>query len=99
VLVLDRRRRRTLPRNHTTFSPTSPTATATTTPTKTQGTVLASWIDRFVAWLIDIVIVSSGMVIIYAIISIPFWIAFSHSFDAGTYMNMASRNLGAPWLY
>jgi uncharacterized RDD family membrane protein YckC len=100
VLVLDRRRQRTLPRNQTTLSPTSSsssTATATTTPTKTQGIVLARWIDRFVAWLIDIVIVSIGMAIIYAIISIPFWIAFSQPFDAGTYMNIASRNFGAPW--
>jgi uncharacterized RDD family membrane protein YckC len=95
VLVLDRRRR-TLPENQTTFSTTSSTAT-TTTSTKTQEIVLASWIDRFVAWLIDIVIVSIGLAIIFALISIPFWIAFSHSFDGGTYMNMASRNLGAPW--
>jgi uncharacterized RDD family membrane protein YckC len=98
VLVLDRRRR-ALPRNQTTFSTTSSSASrATTTPTKTQGIVLASWIDRFVAWLIDFVIMSIGLAIIFALISIPFWAAVSHSFDSeSTYMNMASRNLGAPW--
>jgi uncharacterized RDD family membrane protein YckC len=42
--------------------------------------------------------VSVGLGIILALISIPFWAAISQSFDGGsTYMNMASRNLGAPW--
>jgi uncharacterized RDD family membrane protein YckC len=89
VLALDRRER-VLPHNQATFSsPSSATATRI---------VLASWIDRFVAWLIDVVIVSIGLSIIFALISIPFWAAVSHSFDSeSTYMNMASRNLGAPW--
>jgi uncharacterized RDD family membrane protein YckC len=89
VLALDRRRR-ILPYNQTTFSsPSSTTATRI---------VLASWIDRFVAWLIDVVIVSIGLAIIFALISIPFWAAFPNSFDGrNTYMNMVSGNVGPPW--
>jgi uncharacterized RDD family membrane protein YckC len=95
ILVLDRRRR-VLPHNQTTFSSRSSSTTDTTT--NTQRIVLASWIDRFVAWLIDVVIVSIGLGILFALISIPFWAAVSQSFDNGsTYMNMASRNFGAPW--
>jgi uncharacterized RDD family membrane protein YckC len=75
---------------------TSPQSSSTAT-TKTERIVLASWIDRFVAWLIDFIIVSIGLTIIFAVISIPFWIAFPHSFDGSSYMNMASRNSGAPW--
>jgi uncharacterized RDD family membrane protein YckC len=100
VLALDRRKGRLLPYNQTSLSSSSSnTATTATTNTNTQRIVLASWIDRFVAWLIDVVIVSIGLSILFALISIPFWAAVSQSFDNGsTYMNMASRNLGAPWL-
>jgi uncharacterized RDD family membrane protein YckC len=89
VLALDSRRR-VLPYNQTTFSsPSSTTATRI---------VLASWIDRFVAWLIDVVIVSIGLAIIFALISIPFWAALPNSFDGGsTYMNMVYGNVGSPW--
>ncbi|HET7392089.1 MAG TPA: RDD family protein, partial [Nitrososphaeraceae archaeon] len=92
VIVLALDRRRLLPKTETSFSPSSSTAT-----TKTERIVLASWIDRFVAWLIDFIIVSIGLGIIFAVISIPFWIAFSHSFDGSSYMNMATRNFGPPW--
>jgi uncharacterized RDD family membrane protein YckC len=47
--------------------------------------------------LIDFIIVSIGLGIIFAVISLPFWIAFPHWFYGSTYMNMASRNIGAPW--
>src|SRR5919198_1803488 len=99
VLALDRRKGKVLPDNQTSFSsPSSSSNTATTATTNTQRIVLASWIDRFVAWLIDVVIVSIGLGILFALISIPFWAAVSQSFDNGsTYMNMASRNFGAPW--
>jgi uncharacterized RDD family membrane protein YckC len=94
VLALDRRKR-VLPHNQTTSSSPSSFTTATT---NTQRIVLASWIDRFVAWLIDVIIVSIGLGILFALISIPYWAAVSQSFDDGsTYMNMTSRNLGAPW--
>jgi uncharacterized RDD family membrane protein YckC len=92
VIVLALDRRRGLPKTQTTFSRSS------TTTTKTEKIVLANWIDRFIAWLIDFIIVSIGLGIIFAVISLPFWIAFSHWFDGSTYMNMASRNIGPPWL-
>jgi uncharacterized RDD family membrane protein YckC len=99
VLALDRRKGRVFPDNQTSLSSSSSSSTATTATTNTQRIVLASWIDRFVAWLIDVVIVSIGLGILFALISIPFWAAVSQSFDNGsTYMNMTSRNLGAPWL-
>ena len=90
VLALDRRRG--LPKTQTTFSASS------TTTTKTEKIVLASWIDRFIAWLIDFIIVSIGLGILFAVISLPFWIAFPHWFDGSTYMTMDSRNIVAPWL-
>ena len=37
--------------------------------TKTETIVLASWIDRFIAWLIDFIIVSIGLGILFAVIS------------------------------
>jgi uncharacterized RDD family membrane protein YckC len=95
VLALDRRKGKVLSDNQTSFSSFSSSATATT---NSQRIVLASWIDRFVAWLIDVIIISIGLGILFALISIPFWAAVSQSFDNGsTYMNTASRNLGAPW--
>jgi uncharacterized RDD family membrane protein YckC len=35
--------------------------------------ILARWTERFVAWLIDFVIVSIGLAILFALFSIPFW--------------------------
>ena len=66
------------------------------TPSKTEHPseiILARWIDRFVAWLIDFIIVSIGLAILFALISIPFWIASPQSFD-NINMNPAHRNLG-----
>ena len=34
--------------------------------------ILASWTDRFVAWLIDFIIVSIGLGILFALIAFPF---------------------------
>jgi uncharacterized RDD family membrane protein YckC len=34
---------------------------------------LARWTERFIAWLIDFVIVSVGLAVLFAIFSIPFW--------------------------
>ena len=34
---------------------------------------LARWTERFIAWLIDFVIVSVGLAVLFAILSIPFW--------------------------
>jgi uncharacterized RDD family membrane protein YckC len=94
VLALDRRKR--VSPDQTAFSSQSSFTAAATT--NTQRIVLASWIDKFIAWLIDVVIVSIGLGILFALISIPFWAAASQSFDVGsTYINMAPRNVGAPW--
>ena len=90
IFALDRRRRG-LPYNQTTFSTPSSSTYTTEATTETQRITLASWIDRFVAWLIDVVIVSIGLGILFALISIPFWAAVPQSFD------MASKNLGVPW--
>jgi uncharacterized RDD family membrane protein YckC len=88
LLILDRRR--ITPSTQTTL-PSSSSAT-----TNTETIVLARWIDRFIAWLIDFVIVSIGLGILFAAISLPFWIAFPHWFES-TNMNMGFRSLGGPW--
>jgi uncharacterized RDD family membrane protein YckC len=49
--------------------------------------VLASWVDRFVAWIIDFIIVSIGLAVLFALISFPFWFSF-HSND----MAVAHKN-------
>jgi uncharacterized RDD family membrane protein YckC len=89
VLALDRRK--ILSKTQTTF-PQASTAT-----TKTEKIVLASWIDRFIAWLIDFIIISIALGIIFAAISLPFWIAFPHWFEGITNTNTPSSNLGGPW--
>jgi uncharacterized RDD family membrane protein YckC len=38
---------------------------------------LARWTERFIAWFIDFVIVSIGLVILFAVLSIPFWIYYA----------------------
>jgi uncharacterized RDD family membrane protein YckC len=38
---------------------------------------LARWTERFIAWLIDFVIVSIGLAILFAILSIPFWMYYA----------------------
>ena len=38
---------------------------------------LARWTERFIAWLIDFVIVSVGLAVLFAILSIPFWMYYS----------------------
>ena len=95
ILVLDRRR--ISPKTQTTLASSSLSSGAETITTKAQTIVLASWPDRFIAWLIDFIIVSIGLGIIFAAVSLPFWIAFPHWFDESTNMNTASRSLGAPW--
>lgn len=42
-----------------------------------QEIKLARWTERFVAWLIDFVIVSIGLAILFALLSIPFWIYYA----------------------
>ena len=87
VLILDRRR---IGPGIQTTSPSS--------DTETETIVLASWIDRFIAWLIDFIIVSIGLGILFAAISIPFWIAFPQMFES-TSMNKPFGSLGGHWPY
>jgi uncharacterized RDD family membrane protein YckC len=89
VLILDNRRIR--PTTETTL----PSSSATTN-TETETIVLARWIDRFIAWLVDFIIVSIGLGVIFAAISLPFWIAFPHWFET-TNMNMGFRGIGGSW--
>jgi uncharacterized RDD family membrane protein YckC len=89
LLVLDRRR----------IGPTIQTTSSSssgTTNTESETIVLASWIDRFIAWLIDFIIVSIGLGILFAVISIPFWIAFPQMFES-TNMNMLFTSEGGYW--
>lgn len=76
VLILDRRR--ITPRTETTLS----SATK-----NTETIVLARWTDRFIAWLIDFIIVSLGLGILFAVLSFPYW------FDNAN-MNMAYTSVG-----
>jgi uncharacterized RDD family membrane protein YckC len=39
--------------------------------------ILARWTERFIAWLIDFVIVSIGLAILFALLSIPFWFYYA----------------------
>ncbi len=39
--------------------------------------ILARWTERFVAWLIDFVIVSIGLAVLFALLSIPFWMYYA----------------------
>jgi len=89
LVVLDRRK--ITPKTHTTLQSSS-----ATTDAETETIVLARWIDRFVAWLIDVIIVSIGLGLLFAAISIPFWIAFPQWFES-TSMNAASRSSGPQW--
>jgi RDD family len=46
-----------------------------------EGIILASWIDRFIAWLIDFIIISIGLAILFALISFPFWLLDATNFN------------------
>ena len=86
VVALDRRK------TTTTTQTTSSSSSSETISTETV--VLAKWTDRFIAWLIDFIIVSIGLAILFALLSIPFWIAFQQWFGSGSNMNMPFRNVG-----
>jgi uncharacterized RDD family membrane protein YckC len=66
---------------------------------------LASWGDRFLAWLADFILVSIGLAILFALISIPFWFSYYGNMerafrDSGTLPYIIS-SLGflAYWTY
>lgn len=52
--------------------------------------ILASWVDRFVAWLIDFILVSIGLGILFALLALPFWLS-DHSND----MSAIHRSFGS----
>jgi uncharacterized RDD family membrane protein YckC len=43
--------------------------------------VLDSWVDRLIAWLIDFIIISIGLAILFALISLPFRLLDTTNFD------------------
>jgi uncharacterized RDD family membrane protein YckC len=88
VVILDRRK---ITSKTQTTLPSSSSSSSETTSTETI--VLARWIDRFIAWLIDFIIVSIGLGVLFALVSVPFWFAFPQWFES-TNMNMAFRNIG-----
>ena len=52
--------------------------------------ILASWADRFVAWLIDFIIVSIGLGILFALLALPFWFS-----DNSNGIAVVHRNFGS----
>ena len=52
--------------------------------------ILASWADRFVAWLIDFIIVSIGLGILFALLALPFWFS-----DNSNDMAIVHRDFGS----
>lgn len=68
--------------------------------------ILASWVDRFVAWLIDFILVSIGLAILFALLSLPFWFsdysngmsAIHRSFGSFHYL-LSSTAFFAYWTY
>jgi len=49
---------------------------------------LASWVDRFLAWLVDFIIISIALGILFALIAFPFWF-----FNYGNDMTMEHKNV------
>jgi uncharacterized RDD family membrane protein YckC len=66
---------------------------------------LASWGDRFLAWLVDFILVSIGLAILFALISIPFWFGYYGNMervfrDSGPLPYIiSSLGLLAYWIY
>jgi uncharacterized RDD family membrane protein YckC len=52
--------------------------------------ILASWVDRFLAWLIDFIIVSIALGILFVLLSFPFWFP-----DFSNGMATLHRNFGS----
>jgi uncharacterized RDD family membrane protein YckC len=68
--------------------------------------ILASWVDRFVAWLIDYIIVSIGLGILFVLIAFPFWLssysndmALEHSNFGPFHYLLSSIAFFAYWTY
>lgn len=52
--------------------------------------ILASWVDRFLAWVIDFIIVSIALGILFVLLSFPFWFP-----DFSNGMAVLHRNFGS----
>lgn len=52
--------------------------------------ILASWTDRFVAWLVDFIIVSIGLGILFGLLALPFWL-----YDNSNGMAAVHRSFGS----
>jgi hypothetical protein len=52
--------------------------------------ILASWLDRFLAWLIDFVIVSIGLGILFTLLALPFSL-----YEPSNGMAFVDRNFGS----
>ena len=50
--------------------------------------ILVSWGDRFLAWLIDFIIVSIALAILFAAISIPIWFFYYDNNISRVYQNV-----------
>ncbi|MGB5090870.1 MAG: RDD family protein, partial [Nitrososphaeraceae archaeon] len=68
--------------------------------------ILASWVDRFVAWLIDFIIVSIGLGILFALMAFPFWLSnysndtvLEHSNFGPSHYLLSSIAFFAYWTY
>jgi uncharacterized RDD family membrane protein YckC len=55
------------------FKKLSSTSSPTSKTEYPSRLILASWTDRFIAWLIDFVIISIALGVIFAAVSFPFW--------------------------
>jgi uncharacterized RDD family membrane protein YckC len=52
--------------------------------------ILASWSNRFLAWLVDFIIVSIGLGILFALLALPFWFS-----DYSNGMAIVHRSFGS----
>jgi hypothetical protein len=57
-------------------SSSSPASNAGGEDNRSVEIVLAGWVDRFVAWLIDFIIVSIGLGVLFVLLAIPFWSSY-----------------------
>lgn len=72
------------------------TAEPTGQPDEQQPVItLASWGTRFVAWLIDFIIVNAALGVLFAIVAMPFW--FTGFFMNPSTMMMMAANNGSQW--
>src|ERR687897_2203882 len=62
-------------------NPSIPGGVGEETQRSPEEITLASWGDRFLAWLVDFTLVSIGLAILFALVSIPFWFNYYGNMD------------------